>query len=148
MSTVNEYMIQDHRSCDKDFAAMEQASVNGDYDEAEKHWEKFFNALERHLQIEEELLFPAFENATGNAMGPTQMMRMEHQQMRDMVGMIQKGIQEKNKEKLFGYLETMMILMQQHNMKEEQILYPMIQNVLTTVNDKIIEEIESFTPEI
>jgi iron-sulfur cluster repair protein YtfE (RIC family) len=39
--------------------------------------------MEQHFQKEEEVLFPAFEQSTGNTMGPTRVMRLEHQQMRE-----------------------------------------------------------------
>ena len=38
-----------------------------------------------NLAREENILIPAFEAQTGNSMGPTQIMRMEHQQIRDLV---------------------------------------------------------------
>ena len=58
-------------------------------------------------------------------MGPTQVMRMEHQQMRDLLDQAQAAIMAGDAEEYMGQAETLLIMMQQHNMKEENILYPM-----------------------
>ena len=70
-------------------------------------------------------MFPEFEQKTGMVQGPTQMMRHEHQQMRSLISQMKTAIDNEDKNKFFGLSETLMIMMQQHNMKEEQMLYPM-----------------------
>ncbi len=61
--------------------------------------------------------------------GPTQMMRMEHAQMLQVLEQMKDDIINKDKEHFFGLSETLMMLMQQHNMKEEQMLYRMADNI-------------------
>jgi hemerythrin-like domain-containing protein len=53
-------------------------------------------------------------------------MKMEHEQMRGLIANIGGLVTAKDKDEVLGEAETLLILMQQHNMKEEQILYPMI----------------------
>ncbi|MCU7940892.1 MAG: hypothetical protein KZQ64_14615 [gamma proteobacterium symbiont of Bathyaustriella thionipta] len=43
---------------------------------------------------------------------------------------INKAAARKEKEQFLALTETLMVTMQQHNMKEEQILYPMIDQSL------------------
>ena len=81
MSALTTYMTSDHRRCDDIFAALENSVGDGDWATATAELERFLQAMERHFQIEEEILFPAFEQATGMDMGPTRVMRSEHQQM-------------------------------------------------------------------
>ncbi|MEH6471787.1 MAG: hemerythrin domain-containing protein [Halopseudomonas sp.] len=130
MSSITEYMTDDHRRCDEMFTETETAASIGDWTAAESHWATFHSSIEQHLGKEEEVLFPAFEQATGNTAGPTAVMKMEHQQMRQLFEQIHQSLQGKDEETLLGLTETLMILMQQHNMKEEQILYPMSQQML------------------
>jgi len=57
-------------------------------------------------------------------------MRMEHQQMRALVQDLDNALAAKEKDEYLGLSETLMVMMQQHNMKEEMMLYPMMaQNV-------------------
>ena len=126
MTTIDEVMTAGHRSCDKYFAAAEAAVADGDWFRAEDAWNHFSRVLDKHITgLEEELLFPAFEEVNGPA-GPTQMMRMEHAQMRIMVEQIRTALAARDQQTFLGLAETLMLLIQQHNMKEEQILYPMM----------------------
>ena len=82
--------------------------------------------MERHLGVEEQELFPAFEEETGILTGPTEMMRMEHEQMRTLFAEMKEAMEQQNSDDYLGAAETLLIMMQQHNMKEEQILYSMM----------------------
>lgn len=139
MSQISQYMTQDHRACDERFASAEEAVNSQDWETAKSEFDGFQDAMERHLGMEEETLFPAFEQATGNAMGPTRIMRMEHEQMRDLIRQMGAALHAQDAETYLGVSETLLIMMQQHNVKEEQILYPMTDQVLgdTDVLDRL-----------
>jgi len=141
MASILNFMTQDHRHCDDSFAAAEEKVAAGRWDEAGQSWTIFRSALETHLNREESLLFPAFETQTGNTQGPTAMMRMEHEQMRSLVAEMDEAIVARDADSFLGLAETLMILTQQHNMKEEQILYPMIDQVVGDP-DKLIEQMQ------
>ena len=134
-------MTVQHRCCDDSFAAAEAAVSDQDWGEAEKQWSAFCRDLEIHLQNEEQTLFPAFEERDGHTGGPTSVMRMEHQQMRDLVEATTNALKERDIEKYLGLSETFMVLMQQHNMKEEQILYPMTQQMLPNA-DALVSDMD------
>ncbi|MCK9454284.1 MAG: hemerythrin domain-containing protein [Sulfurimonas sp.] len=142
MSNIKEFMTQDHRDCDEIFAQMEDA-VASKSDEALSKFEEFSDALTNHFKMEEMVLFPQFENASGMTQGPTQVMVMEHEQMRELLSKMEDAIQAKDNDKFFGISETLMILMQQHNMKEEQMLYTMIQEHLGDDADHIISRMRT-----
>ena len=130
MTSILAFMTQDHRHCDANLAATEENVEAGRWDEAGQSWTAFQNALEKHLNREEDFLFPAFEAQTGMTQGPTAVMRMEHEQMRSLVSEMDEAVVAKDADSFLGLAETLMILSQQHNMKEEQILYPMSDEVL------------------
>ncbi|WP_421863359.1 hemerythrin domain-containing protein [Motiliproteus sp.] len=125
MTSISEFMTSDHRRCDEFFNQAEEAVSQGQWDAAQQGWSEFQQAIEHHFSMEEQVLFPAFEQATGSTAGPTSVMRMEHDQMRQLFSQVGQALQDKDADTLLGASETLMILMQQHNMKEEQILYPM-----------------------
>jgi iron-sulfur cluster repair protein YtfE (RIC family) len=53
------------------------------------------------------------------------MMRLEHEQMRALFPGLDAAIGQQDPERFLGLSDSLMVLIQQHNMKEEQILYPM-----------------------
>lgn len=144
MSNIKEFMTQDHKECDEIFAQMEDA-VASKSEEALSKFEAFGDSLTNHFKMEEMILFPMFEQETGMTQGPTQVMVMEHEQMRELLSKMQKAIELNENDKFFGLSETLMILMQQHNMKEEQMLYTMIQQHLGNDADHIISRMRSIT---
>jgi len=118
-------MASHHKECDEQFAKAEESVANNDWQQGIAQWNEFAEELEKHFSREEDILFPEFEAATGMTGGPIQMMRMEHQQMRALLVEINKAADSKDKDHFLALAETLMVTMQQHNMKEEQILYPM-----------------------
>ena len=142
MSSIKDFMTQDHRDCDEMFAEMEDA-VASKSDEALAKFEAFQDSLTNHFKMEEMVLFPQFEHASGMTQGPTQVMVMEHEQMRELLSKMEDAVQANDNDKFFGLSETLMILMQQHNMKEEQMLYTMIQQHLGDDADYIISRMRT-----
>ena len=127
MTSIPEFMTTKHRECDELFIAAENAIANNDWSLAKQEFAQFSQELELHLHAEENILFPEFEQATGITQGPTQVMRGEHQQMRALIGDLLQALNVEDKDAYIGASETLMVLMQQHNMKEEMMLYPMTQ---------------------
>ena len=74
--------------------------------------------------------------------GPTAVMRMEHEQMRSLLSQLTEAVSRQDGPRFLGLSETLMVLMQQHNMKEEQMLYPMCDRALADTAS-IIARIEA-----
>ncbi len=146
MSTIKDYLTADHGRCDEYFAVMEE-NASKSLSSAKTAYEAFAQATQRHFQMEERVMFVEFEEKTGMKEGPTQMMRHEHTQMRNLIKQMGEAIDADDKDKFFGLSETLMILLQQHNMKEEQMLYPMAQQHLSAESDRIVDMMESMIVE-
>lgn len=138
MTSITDYLGSDHKRCDELFASAETHASNNRWKEAQADLKAFHAALERHFTMEENVLFPAFEEVTGNSHGPTYVMRMEHQQMRSMLAMLHESLAAHDADSFFGYSETLNTMMQQHNLKEESILYVMTDQALAGRQDDII----------
>lgn len=125
MSDIQSFMTTDHRDCDDLFVTFENLIPTHDWPQLKQAWDAFAAHLERHFDMEEQVLFPEFESATGMTSGPTEVMRSEHQQMRGLAAEIEYAIENQDAEQCQDVAETLMLMTQQHNMKEEQMLYPM-----------------------
>lgn len=131
MTDPTQALHKHHKHCDELFAKAEELAYAGDWDACAAASMQFLGELEAHFATEEQVLFPAFEAATGMSAGPTQVMRMEHAQMRDLLAQIDGAVKKRDRDAFGGAADTLLILMQQHNMKEENILYPMCANSLS-----------------
>jgi len=142
--TIKDFMTHKHRECDHFLAEAEDAVEQGDFDTALEKYIAFKNETLKHFAMEEEYLFPAFEEKTGMTQGPTQVMRMEHAQAKGLFEKMDEAYNAKDKDRIYGLGESMNILLQQHNAKEEQMLYTMIQQHLAGDNDTIVEKLTNW----
>ena len=142
MSNIKEFLTADHKECDETFALMEDA-VADNSDDALLKFEKFYDDLNNHFSMEEIVLFQALGQVSTIADNPAKLMEMEHEQMRELLSKMRNALEQKDKDKFFSASETLMILMQQHNMKEEQILYTLAQQHLSDDADHLISRMRS-----
>ena len=131
MGTLSQFMITAHRDCDQLFSEAESAASANNMSKAKKLWQCFVEEAEAHFGLEENTLFPTFESVTGNTAGPTQVMRGEHSIMRELFGAVSEALIEGGADAALSEMDSCMIFMQQHNMKEEQMLYPMMDQCLS-----------------
>jgi hemerythrin-like domain-containing protein len=139
------FFEQDHRDCDARWVDVEELLDTLDVDAARVAWQKFNAGMRRHIAMEEEVLFPALESATSmGGSGPTAVMRMEHQQMRGLLDQIESAMESGDAEQAMDIGDTLLMLVQQHNIKEEDMLYPMAENVLAGSWDKLAALLEEY----
>lgn len=143
MTSIRSLMTDDHRHCDDLFAVAEEAMADNKMSTAASAFACFRQAMLAHFDAEEKTLFPTFEAKTGMSMGPTQVMRLEHAQMRTLLDDAAAALAAGNADDYLGQAETLLIMMQQHNMKEENILYPMCDQHLPGELPAVLERLNS-----
>jgi len=140
---ISQYMTPEHRECDDHFAASESMVASNNWEEANEKFLQFADTTLLHFKKEEDEIFPAFEAQSGSTEGPTQVMRFEHEQVRGLIGKLAHAIESKDKDAYLSLAESMMILLQQHNMKEEQMLYAMCDRMIPLEQrEQLIETIK------
>lgn len=121
----------DHQRCDELWVAVESAASSADRAASARHYQAFEEAMERHLRMEEEVLFPALDRATGmGGGGPIAVMLHEHTQMRALLTQMAGCVRAGELDALLDHGDTLMMLIQQHNSKEECIVYPTADDAL------------------
>lgn len=130
MTEITRLLGDDHKHCDDLFAEAENAVNQRLWDDASRFFADFRAALAHHFLAEETALFPAFEAHTGMDAGPTQVMRAEHTQMTELLKRMADALARRDDTGYLGESETLLMLMRQHNLKEEQILYPLCDRTL------------------
>lgn len=128
---ISAALTEDHHRCDRLLALVERATGDGDWAAVGREAAQFRDAMESHFRFEEEVLFPSLEGRLPMAAGPTGVMRMEHAQMRRMLEELAAAVASRSADDCLGILETLHLVIQQHNAKEEGILYPMADRALS-----------------
>lgn len=138
------FFTEDHRRCDSTWGELEEHVTRGDDAAAQKSWKAFHDQLLLHLKMEEEVLFPAFEAATGMTGGPTAVMRHEHVQMRRLLEHMAGAANGGDLQRVLDQGDTLLMLIQQHNAKEEAMLYPMTERALAARWSEIAQKLRSY----
>lgn len=143
MTAIANFLTRDHRRCDELFIQAEDAAASGDWDTCLARFGEFEAGMRRHFVMEEDVLFPAFESATGITDGPTRVMRTEHADIRQMLGEMRSAADARDADRFVGTAETLLVLMQQHNLKEENMLYRMSDRALAGSGPAVVQRMEA-----
>jgi len=143
--TIKDFMTNKHRECDYLLTQAEDLLDNGNFEDAQNKYNTFKDETLLHFAMEEEYLFPMLEKKSGmGSMGPTGVMRMEHSQAKALFEKMDESYRDQDKERAFSLGESMNILLQQHNLKEEQMLYTMMNNALAQDSQVIVEKLQNY----
>ncbi len=140
MDNISSALTREHRACDGLLAAAEDAVEQHHWEDASNIFSDFMARMKRHMGKEEEVLFPALERKMGAGMGPVQVMRKEHEDMRRLFREIEEDISQQQAEHCLGLSDTLLMLIQQHNLKEENILYHMADRMLADEQSDIMAQ--------
>ena len=139
MTTISNFLAADHVYCDVLFDTLESLVAQKMWGPANTALDLFNHFLTLHFSMEEDVLFPEFEKATGNSTGPTSVMRLDHQHLRGIISRLLDAITQHDVSDFFDHADTLRIMLQQHNLKEESILYLMADRILSADQEKIID---------
>lgn len=127
-TTIASAYEADHDRLDGLFKTF-QGLKRTDFGKAREAFVDFQSGLKRHIIWEEEILFPLFEQKTGmKTAGPTEVMRREHQQILSILECLHQKVRAQEPD--CDHDESVLLsVLSMHNMKEEKILYPAIENL-------------------
>jgi iron-sulfur cluster repair protein YtfE (RIC family) len=131
---ISAFFEQDHDRLDALFQSF-QTLKRHDVAKAKEAFKEFKVGLQRHIVWEEDLLFPLWEEKTGMSEGgPTFVMRAEHRRIGQYLEAIHDKVMEQNPES-DEEEQALLNILGSHNMKEERVLYPSIDQV-TSVEER------------
>ena len=124
---------REHREIDEDIAAFTAGLRAGNGDR--QSVDRAIHALRRHIYLEEEFLFPLLCGANAGLAAPVFVMLREHGQLWQTLDALEHELRELDAStdsayelKLCRQLEVQLL---HHNLKEEKILYPVADELLT-----------------
>lgn len=138
MESIAEFMSRDHDRLDSIFSEFQR---DPDGEKAQEVFRRFEGGLRAHMDWEEEILFPPFEEKTGmRNSGPTAVMRREHEQIKQLLETIRGRI---GKPGVTEPVKNLAQVLAVHNQKEENVLYPwMDQSLQETERNALLGRIK------
>lgn len=144
MDTICAYLKHDHQRCDDLFSQAETSIAQRNWKSAIDHFRKYQDVLRQHIRMEERILLPAFEQTLEGGSEPVAMLRMEHRQINGIINRMWEAVQRFDAIDYVLHAETLTLLMQQHTLKEEEMLYPLLDRALASKRSKIISAMAEY----
>jgi iron-sulfur cluster repair protein YtfE (RIC family) len=140
--SVTERLGADHGRLDFVLADVKRLLAAGQLARASARFAAFRDGLARHIAVEEEVLFPAFEGSAGLA-GPIHVMRAEHAEIRRLMAEVASSLADGAAGCRTTPLAALTARVFAHNGKEERILYPAMDRVglAAAVCDELVRRI-------
>jgi uncharacterized protein (DUF2249 family) len=140
---LTEAMSWDHRRLDRLQMGCLDALRARDLDQARLCLARLRYGLARHMRFEEQVLFPVFEARTGlPASGPTAVLREEH---RTILADLDAWPELKGLDAAAESWRPLPALLESHQRKEEGILYPTTDQLLSAAeSDLLVARIQAF----
>ena len=129
-NVVASYYEADHGRLDSIFKQFQKKKRESMAD-AKPYFKTFNNGLKRHIVWEEDVLFPIFEKKSGmQGSGPTFVMREEHRKIGALLDRIHEKVHKADPDS--DKDETVLLeILAAHNQKEEHVLYPALDRMLS-----------------
>jgi uncharacterized protein (DUF2249 family)/hemerythrin-like domain-containing protein len=142
---VHEALAWDHDRLEAILGGVFDARSGADFARAGALFAEFSLGLRRHIRFEEQILFPAFEAHAGlpRHAGPTGVMCAEHREIEALLEGLDEvaGLPGQAAEIL---REDLVRILGWHNQREENVLYPGIDRLLTEVeSDGLVASIQA-----
>jgi regulator of cell morphogenesis and NO signaling len=143
---VTEALVWDHARLDALEAAAFEARARGTLSLARAVFTEFAHGLRRHIDFEEQLLFPEFETRCRlhGGDGPTAVMRAEHRAIVALLVIMEREIDDPETAIELSRVELRQI-QRDHDLKEEQILYPALDRMLDAdESDRMVARLQAW----
>jgi iron-sulfur cluster repair protein YtfE (RIC family) len=129
MKIISSFPSDDHRRLDGLFNQFQRLLAQ-EAASAGETFSRFMGGLERHIEWEEELLFPQFEQRSGmTGVGPTAVMRSEHRCFKILIDRMQDRLSAGASP---DGLDTQLLdALTVHNRREEKVLYAWMDGLLS-----------------
>lgn len=144
METISSYLANDHARCEALFAQAQSALEDGQWPQAARAFACFGDALERHLLVEERIVFPAYEKAIRTASVPASAMRAEHLRIRGIMQRLAYSIEKRRGDEAFDHAGILRRVLDRHDQAEQGKLYPMVERVLAGRQEAVIASMYEF----
>jgi len=144
MNSTDNWLVHEHSLYEDLLTECHDAVENEDWEGVNLIFSQLVMHLKRHIALEEEVLYPAYESAPHAPQGPTTALREEHSTIIRLLQDMAPVIRTRDSEHLLeclAHLENQMI---KHHEKEEDIFLRMASHILNSRRDELSSRLKQF----
>ena len=144
MSSSDSWLIHEHSLYENLLSRCQDAMEIEDWRGADLVFGELVTHLKRHMALEEEVLYAAYEATVEAPQGPTKALREEHDQIVRLVRDMVRVIKTRNSDHVLECLVHLEKQMIKHHEKEEDIFLPMASHILDARREEISQQLAGF----
>ena len=144
MNSTDNWLVHEHSLYEDLLTECLDAVENEDWEGVSLIFSQLVMHLKRHIALEEEVLYPAYESAPDAPQGPTGALRDEHSTIIRLLQDMAPIIRTRNSEHLLESLAHLENRMIKHHEKEEDIFLPMASHFLNSSRDELLSRLKQF----
>lgn len=137
METESDWLNHDHRGFEALLARCEEAAEREDWKSARTLFDELVGHLKSHMQMEEEVLYPAYEALAEAPQGPTVALRAEHNEIVRLIRDLSRVLSTQSSDLFVDALSPLDKVLTAHHQKEEEIFLPMAGHALLEKREEI-----------
>ncbi len=144
MNSTNNWLVHEHSLYEDLLSECHDAVENEDWEGVNLIFSQLVMHLKRHIALEEEVLYPAYESAAHAPQGPTTALRDEHSTIIRLLQDMVPIIRTRDSEHLLQCLSQLENQMIKHHEKEEDFFLPMASHILKASHDELLLKMSDF----
>lgn len=144
MNSTDNWLVHEHSLYEDLLSQCQDAAEIEDWGTVNLIFNQLVTHLKRHMALEEEVLYPAYESAPHAPQGPTTALREEHDHIVRLIRDIARIIKTRNSEHVLECLAHLENRMIKHHEKEEDIFLPMASHILNASHDELLRKLDEF----
>ena len=137
--SISTALSGDHDDIDEALAEVLLATHRRAWEQAAADLQDLLEHLRRHVAIEEDILFPLFDRRL-KTVGPTRILRLEHRRLTRSFEAMLDAIRAHSLDGVSAAIRGVDEVLPHHMAKEESILYPAIDRVLSDDEQETVVE--------
>ncbi len=144
MGSTENWLIHEHSLYEDLLSRCTEAVEAEDWKTVKVLFNKMVTHLKRHMALEEEVLYPAYEAEAQAPQGPTGALREEHDHIVRLVLDMAQIIKTRDSDHVLECLTHLEKQMIKHHEKEEDIFLPMASHILEARREDISRQLAEF----
>ncbi len=144
MSNSDNWLVHEHSKYENLLSQCQDAVEMEDWGTVDRVFNELVTHLQRHMALEEEVLYPAYESTTHAPQGPTTALREEHSGLVRLIRDMARIIKTRDSEHVLESVVHLEYQMIKHHEKEEDIFLPMASYILNAGRDELVRKMAEF----
>ena len=144
MNKSENWLVHEHSLYEELLTRCQDAVEMEEWGMVNRLFNELIANLKRHMTLEEEVLYPAYEAAPHAPQGPTTALREEHANIVSLIRDMTRIIQTRDSGHVLESLSHLEARMIKHHEKEEDIFLPMASHILNADRDELLQKIAGF----